>query len=86
MTLLPPKKHNGFCVQVVLKHTHNNLVDVEDAQRFRPISENTKEKYYELFRQGHSPSSAHLEYETHLTYMNDPKLLADRNVAKPKDQ
>ena len=47
------------------------------AMRYRPISESTKDKYYDLFRQGHSPSSAHLEYETHLTYMDDPKLLAD---------
>ena len=56
------------------------MVDVADALRFRPIAESTKEKYYDLFRQGHSPSSAHLEYETHLTYLDDPKLLADRNV------
>ena len=36
--------------------------------------------HYDLFRQGHPPSSAHLEYETHLTYMDDSNLLADRNV------
>ena len=47
--------------------------------RFRPLSESTKEKYYDLFRQGHSPSSAHLEYETQLTY-KDTQLLADRHV------
>ena len=51
-----------------------------DALRFSPVSESPKEKYYDLFTQGHSPSSAHLEYETHLTYMDNPKLLADRNV------
>ena len=38
------------------------------------------EKNTGLFSQGHSPSSAHLEYETHLTYMDNPNLLADRNV------
>ena len=64
---------------MTLKHTHNHLVDVADALRFRPVSENTKEKYYDLFRQGHSPSSAHLEYETQLTY-KDTQLLADRHV------
>ena len=32
-----------------------------------------------MFRQGHSPSSAHLEYETQLTY-KDTQLLADRHV------
>ena len=51
-----------------------------DVLRFSPVSESPKEKYYDLFTQGHSPSSAHLEYETHLTYMDNPKLLADRNV------
>ena len=79
VTILPPNTRDGFCVAVILKHTHNHLVDVADALRFRPVSESTKEKYYDLFTQGHSPSSAHLEYETQLTY-NDTQLLADRNV------
>ena len=48
VTLLPPKKHDGFCVDVTLKHTHNHLVDVADALRFRPVAESTKEKYYDL--------------------------------------
>ena len=78
--LLPPKTHDKFLVGVALKHTHNHMVNVADALRFRPLSESTKEKYYDLFRQGHSPSSAHLEYETHLTYMDNPKVLAGRNV------
>ena len=84
LKLLAAKKHGEFCLGVALKHTHNHLVSVADALRFRPMSESTKEKYYELFRQGHSPSSAHLEYETHLTYLDDPKLLADRNVNPKK--
>ena len=62
ITLLPPNTHDGFCVAVTLKHTHNHLVNNADALRFRPVSESTKEKYYDLFTQGHSPSSAHLEY------------------------
>ena len=80
VTLFPPKKRDGFCIDITLKHTHNHLTDVADSLRFRPVSESTKQKYYDLFKQGHSPASAHLEYETHLTYMDDPKLLADRNV------
>ena len=68
VTLVPPNTYDGFCVAVTLKHTHNHLVDVADALRFRPVSESTKQKYYDLFRQGHSPCSAHLEYETQLTY------------------
>ena len=80
LMLLPSKKHNGFCVDVTLNHIHNHAIDVADALRFRPMSENTKDKYYDLFRQGHSPASAHLEYETNLTYSDDPQMLADRNV------
>ena len=62
----------------MLKHSYNHLVDVADVLLLKPLSESTKEK--DLFSQGHSPSSAHLEYETHLTYMDEPNLLADRDV------
>ena len=74
------RKHNGYLVEVDIKHTHNHLVHVADALRFRPIAEDTKAKYYDLFKQGHSPSSAHLEYETNLMFLDKPHLLADRNI------
>ena len=64
----------------MLQHNHNHTISVADALRFRPISEETKSKYYDLFKQGHSPSSAHLEYETNLMYKDKPQLLADRNI------
>ena len=67
-------------MEVDLKHTHNHLVNVADALRLRPIAEDTENKYYELFKQGHSPSSAHLEYETNLMLLDNPQLLADRNI------
>ena len=38
------------------------------------------DQFLKLFREGHSPSRPNLQYETHLTYMDDPKSLADRNV------
>ena len=41
VTLLPPKKHDGFCVEVMLKHTHNHLVDVADANQFLKITTTT---------------------------------------------
>ncbi len=53
-------------------HTHNHSIDVADALRFRPISDETKCKYYDLFNQGHSPSIADLEYETNLMYQHNP--------------
>ena len=69
----------------MLQHNHNHTISVADALRFRPISEETKSKYYDLFKQGHSPSSAHLEYETNLMYKDKPQLLADRNIPKISD-
>ena len=71
------RKHNGYLVEVDIKHAHNHLVNVADALRFRPIAKDTKAKYYDLFKQGHSPSSAHLEYETNLMFLDNPHLLAD---------
>ena len=84
-TLLSPQKsRNGFGADVVLKHNHNHLVHVADALRFRRMSVDTKEKYYDLFSQGHSPATAHLEYETSLMYCDEPQLIADRNVNPKK--
>lgn len=81
LTILAPlKQHEEFLVKVTLKHTHNHLISVADALRFRPISDKTKAKYYDLFKQGHSPSSSHLECETNLMYSDNPQLLADRNI------
>ncbi len=50
-----------------------------DALRFRPLSEQSKKDYYDLFSHGHSPATAHLEYETNLMYSDKPDLIADRN-------
>ena len=55
VTLLPLRKQN---VNVTL-HTH---IDVADALRFRPMSESTKQKYYDLFKQGHSRASANMKH------------------------
>ena len=38
VTLLPQKKHDGLCVDITLRHTHNHLTDVADSLRFRPVS------------------------------------------------
>ena len=57
VALLAPKTNlHGFCVSVVLKHNHNNLLLVADDLRFRPLAEQTKNHYYDLFSQGHSPA------------------------------
>ena len=74
------RKHNGYLVEVDIKHTHNHLVNIADALRFRPIAVDTKAKYYDLFKQGHSLSSARLEHETNLMFLDNPHLLADRSI------
>ncbi len=70
-----------------LTHTHNHPIEAADALRFRRISQEAKVAHYKLFRLGHSPASAHLEYETKLmlsyTSLN---ILADRYInPKRKD-
>ena len=64
----------------MLQHNHNYTISVADPLRFRSISEETKSKYYDLFKHGHSPSRAHLEYEPNLVYKDKPQILADRNI------
>ena len=84
--MLPFLFYSGKCgklslVLVNLKHDHNHPVHAADALRFRPIAEDTRKKYYDLFKLGRSPASAHLEYETTLMLkMENPQALADRNI------
>ena len=78
--LAPNGKHHGYLVEEDIKYTHNRPINVADALHFRPIAEDTKAKYYDLFKQGHSPSSAHLGYKTNLMLFDNPHLLADRNM------
>jgi len=60
--LAPHKRHHGYFSWK--QHLHTHIIKVADALRFRSISEEAKYKYYDLFKQGHSLSSAHLEYDT----------------------
>lgn len=81
--LAPHPRHNNYLIEVNLRHIHNHLTTVADALRFRPLSEDVKSRYFDLFQQGHSPSSAHLEHESNLMYSDNPQLVADRN-SNPK--
>jgi len=74
------RKHNGYLVEVDIKQIHNHLVNIADALRFRPIAVDTKAKYNDILKQGHSPSSAHLKHETNLMLLDNPHLLADRSI------
>ena len=86
VTILSPdgklgKLNKNYLVYVHLKHNHNHPVYAADALRFRPIAGNTTMKYLDLFKLGHSPASAHLEYETTLMLkIETPQALADRSI------
>ena len=59
---------------------HNHPLISAHALSFRPVSQETKELFIELFRKGHTAASAHHWHETKL-YLDggeDHTLLADR--------
>ena len=87
ISLLPSCSTCKYGVLVTFFHAHNHPVYAADALRFRPIASEVKVKYFDLFRLGHSPSSAHFEFETNLMLLEDnPAVLADRYVnPKKKD-
>ena len=72
-------------VQVTFNHNHP--LASAHALSFRPIAPETKEIFYELFRKGHTASSAYHWHETKLFLDGgeDQALLADRafNPTKP---
>ena len=59
---------------------HNHPLTSAHPLSFRPISEETKEMFRELFRKGHTAASVHHWHETKL-YLDggeDQTLLADK--------
>ena len=42
--LAPHQRHQGYLIEAMLQHTHNHAINVADALRFRPISDETKSK------------------------------------------
>ena len=73
--VVPLPEHKGYSVEVNLKHTHNHLIIIADALRFRPISEKTKDTYYELFIQ----LLVHTLNMKPIFMYTDPHVLADRH-------
>ena len=70
-------------LEVNIKFTHNHVVSSAESLSFRRVDGAICEKYLELFKDGHSPSSAMHVYEDelHLSTTDDQELLellADR--------
>ena len=55
-----------FPLEVMLIYTHNHSIESANAVKFHEVSEETKERFIELFENDHSASSAYAEYKNYL--------------------
>ena len=70
-------------LEVKLNFTHNHIINSAESLGFRHVHEETRQKYMQIFRDGHSPASALYTYEDelHILTLSDEELveiLADR--------
>jgi len=70
-------------LEINIIYTYNHVVNSAESLSFRSVKKETREKFLELFKDGHSPSSALYthEDELYLSAVNEQKLLellADR--------
>ena len=74
----------GFPTVINVTWNHNHEVQCADAFRKRDVNDNTKEKLLELFRAGHSPSSAldTLKYDLQSDNTNEEylRMSADKSI------
>ncbi len=67
-----------------IEYVHNHIPHSAESLSFRPVSKITRDKYVELFKNGHSPATALYTYEDTLHLAADEKelitLLADRTT------
>ena len=77
-----PKVYHTHPCEITLKWEHNHSIRSAHALSFRPIKEETKEKFYEYFSMGHSASSARHHHSLNLTLEHEGSelemKLADR--------
>ena len=72
-------------LEVNIRYIHNHVIESAESLSFRRVKEEVRERYLELFKDGHSPASAMYSYEDelHLSTKNDQELLellADRGI------
>ena len=70
-------------LEINIIYTHNHVVNLAESLSFRSVKKETHEKFLELFKDGHSPSSVLYthEDELYLSAVNEQELLellADR--------
>lgn len=77
--------HSEFPCQLLIHGEHNHLNDTATILRYNKISDDTKEKLYQLFMTGHSATSAReaLKLELYINYPEDYSMLAADNCNVP---
>ena len=69
---------------IILDFDHNHSINSVDALRYRPVSENCKIKFLELFSEDYTPSTALAKYKEDIgiccTEDEFTHHMADRNV------
>ncbi|CAB4431977.1 unnamed protein product, partial [Rhizophagus irregularis] len=73
----------SYPLEINIRFTHNHVINSAESLSFRHVKGEVREKYLELFKDGHSPATAKYSYEDelHLFAENDQELselLADR--------
>ncbi|GBC01562.1 hypothetical protein RclHR1_04230007 [Rhizophagus clarus] len=74
---------DNHSLEIELKFAHNHIINSAESLSFRRVKEEVREEFINLFRDGHSPSSALYAYEDsiHLNASDEQELLeilADR--------
>ena len=69
---------NKYPLEIKLYYIHNHAIAAADALRYRPVSEETKQLFIDLFNEDVSPSSAYRRVIDHLDNDTDHTFAADR--------
>ena len=73
-----------FPLEVHINYNHNHSVHSASAFKYHCVSQDTKQQFENLFKEGHSASSAYSEYKNCLKSQLEPKefirVLADRSI------
>ena len=68
---------NEYPLEITLHYNHNHAINAADALRYRPVSDETKKLFTDLFDEDVSPSSAYRRVLDHLESEDD--ATADRH-------
>ena len=73
-----------FPLEVHINYNHNHSVHSASAFKYHCVSQDTKQQFENLFKEGHSASSAYSEYKNRLKSQLEPeefiRVLADRSI------